>query len=412
MKQAIPSALISTDPALHDTFMQLLAERGHSFQLDVAISAPFIEIGDEQLRQLREARPELILIDLEHDPEVGIKLVQFLAEEQPNRQFVAAGPVLAPELLMAAMRAGITEYLPKPVTREALQPALERMQRKLGVAGGETREPGKVLSFFSAKGGSGATMLVTNLAIHLQQLTGKKVLLVDLDLELGEIALFVSVQPRFSLVDLVRNFHRMDAELLASYIEQHKSGVHLLCAPYHPEKAEPVAGEQIRSILHFLKQHYDYVLVDTPRTFTASTLAAFEQADQIYVVANVDLPSLRNIKRFLPLLERATGMHAKEKLRLVINRYSHDSEEISLEEIERTLGLKIFWKLSNDYQMASRSINTGEPLILDGKGSVLVKDLKAMGAELSGVHPVANGRKGGLFGLRRLFGGGKEAVHE
>jgi pilus assembly protein CpaE len=78
------------------------------------------------------------------------------------------------------------------------------------------------MSFFSAKGGSGSTTVATNLAIHLHQLTGKKVLLVDLDLELGEIALFLGVQPRFNLVDLVRNFHRMDEELLASYIEQHE----------------------------------------------------------------------------------------------------------------------------------------------------------------------------------------------
>jgi pilus assembly protein CpaE len=409
----IQSAIISTDPAFRAMLVPLLAEQGRGIALAAEITVPFIDIGDEQIRRLREVRPELIFIDLEKDAEVGIKLAQFLADQQPSRQFVAAGPVLAPELLLEAMRAGITEYLPKPVTREALLPALERMQRKLGVAAGvAAREPGKVMTFFSAKGGSGATTVATNLAIHLQQLTGKKTLLVDLDLELGEIALFLGVQPRFNLVDLVRNFHRMDAELLASYIERHKSGVHLLSAPYHPEKVESVTGEQIRTILQFLKQHYDYVVVDTPKTFTPATLAAFEQADQIYLVSNVDLPSLRNIKRCLPLLDRLTGGHMSERVRLVINRHNSSANEISLAEVERTLGLPIFWKLGNDYETVIRSINTGEPLILDARVSEFARDLKALGAELTGLGAVTNGKRSALGGLRRFFGGAKEMAHE
>jgi pilus assembly protein CpaE len=409
----IQSAIISTDPAFRAMLVPLLAEQGRGIALAAEITVPFIDIGDEQIRRLREVRPELIFIDLEKDAEVGIKLAQFLADQQPSRQFVAAGPVLAPELLLEAMRAGITEYLPKPVTREALLPALERMQRKLGVAAGvAAREPGKVMTFFSAKGGSGATTVATNLAIHLQQLTGKKTLLVDLDLELGEIALFLGVQPRFNLVDLVRNFHRMDAELLASYIERHKSGVHLLSAPYHPEKVESVSGDQIRTILQFLKQHYDYVVVDTPKTFTPATLAAFEQADQIYLVSNVDLPSLRNIKRCLPLLDRLTGGHMSERVRLVINRHNSSANEISLAEVERTLGLPIFWKLGNDYETVIRSINTGEPLILDARVSEFARDLKALGAELTGLGAVTNGKRSALGGLRRFFGGAKEMAHE
>jgi pilus assembly protein CpaE len=412
MPNAIAAALISTDLAFRDTLAQGLAEHNHSFQLDLEIRTPFIEIGDTQLKQLRELQPQLIFIDLEKDPDVGLKLAQFLSDQQANRQFVAVGPVLAPELLLQAMRAGITEYLPKPVTRESLGGALERMQKKLGLtAGSVAREPGKVMSFFSAKGGSGATTVATNLAIQLQQLTGKRTLLVDLDLELGEIALFLGVKPRFNLVDLVRNFHRMDADLLASYIEQHKSGVHLLSAPYHPEKVESVNGDQIRSIFHFLKQHYDYVVVDTPKTFTPATLAAFEQADQIYLVSNVDLPSLRNIRRCMPLLDRLTGGHVNDKLRLVVNRHNSSASEISLEEVERTLGLKIFWKLANDYEVVIRSINTGEPLILEAKNSTFAKDLRAMGVELTGLGGMVNGKKSGLLGFRRIFGGAREVVH-
>jgi pilus assembly protein CpaE len=412
MRKVIPGALISTDAGFRALLVQLLSEPGRGIALGAEISLPFIEVGDEQLRRLRDVKPELIFIDLEKDPLIGIKFAQFLGEQQPNRQFIAVGPVLAPETLLEAMRAGITEYLPKPVTREALIAALERMEKKLGVAtAGAGREPGKVLTFFSAKGGSGATAVAANLAIQLHQLTGKRTLLIDLDLELGEIASLLGVQPRFNLVDLVRNFHRMDAELLASYIERHGSGVHLLSAPYHPEKVESVSGEQIRAILHFLKQHYDFVVVDTPRTFSPATLAAFEQADEVFLVANVDLPSLRNIKRTLPLLDRFTGGQAVERVRLLINRHDPSRDEITTEEIERTLGMKIFWRLTNDYENVMRSINAGEPVVVNGRNSPFARDIRAMASEMAGIGPASNGKRGPFMGLLRFFGGAKEVAH-
>src|SRR5690606_33975276 len=107
--------------------------------------------------------------------------------------------------------------------------------------------------------------------------------------------------------DMIRNFHRMDTDLLASYIEKHESGVHLLSAPFHPEKVEVVPGEGIRKILAFLKNHYEYIVVDTSKSFTPATLATFEQADRIFLLINVGLPSLRNIKRCQPLLDRIVG---------------------------------------------------------------------------------------------------------
>ena len=205
------------------------------------------------------------------------------------------------------------------------------------------------MSFFSPKGGAGSTSVAVNTAVSLHVLTRRRVLLVDLDLELGETALLLGVEPRFSFVDLVRNFHRVDAGLLASYIERHDSGVELLSAPFHPAKAETVTGDQIRQILHFLKQHYDYVIVDSSKSFTAPTLATFEQSDNVFLVTNVDLPSLRNITRCLPLLERMGAVTGEDWLRILVNRYQ-PSDPIKLKEIEKTLGIPVFWTLSNDFE--------------------------------------------------------------
>jgi pilus assembly protein CpaE len=398
----IPSAVVSTDAGFRDALKRALASSRQPIAVAVEIAVPFTAIGDQELKQLRDAKPAIVFVDLEKDPGLGVRLTQFLSDQHPDLRFVAAGPAPSPELLMSAMQAGVSEYLTKPLTQENLTAALERMERKLGAAAGIVQEPGRLLVFFSAKGGSGSTTVASNLAIHLQQLTQKRTLLADLDLELGEIALFLGVQPRFNFVDLVHNFHRLDAELLASYIERHESGVHLLSAPFHPEKVEAVGGDQIRQILKFLKQNYDFIVVDTPRSFSPAAMAAFEQADAIYIVTAVDLPSLRNIKRSLPLLERITGGQLRERVRLVVNRY-HPDNVISLDEVHRTLGLDVHWKLSNDYETVINSINAGEPLMLGSRNSAFRTDLRALGAEVAGLQPL-DAKRGGIAGLRRLFG--------
>jgi pilus assembly protein CpaE len=402
--RSISGAVVSDDRAFRDT-VQAALDGGHlGVALRAEVAAPYEAIDTAQLQRLREADPQLVFLDLGDDATTAIRFAHFLAESNPSRRFIAAGSHVSAELLLEAMRAGVVEYLPKPVVPEALTAAVERAARKLrgearsGGASAAPREPGKLLAVFSAKGGSGSTTIATNLAIHLHQLTGKRTLLLDLDLELGEVAVFLSMQPRFNFVDLIRNFHRMDAELLASYIERHESGVHLLSAPFHPERAESVPGDAFRKVLRFLQQHYDYIVVDTPKSFTPATIATLELADTIHLVTTVDLPSLRNIKRSMPLLTR---LAPREKVRLVVNRYQAD-DLISLQEVERTLGMSVDWKLANDYEAVIQAINSGSP-VAQNASSRFSRDLKGLAAEIGGLGTYANGHRSRLGPLRKLF---------
>ncbi len=375
-------AIISTDIRFRDRLREALTESGKGFRIAQELALKFADFGEEQIRALRHAAPDLLLVDLEDDPDVGVKLIQFLAESHAGQRVLAFGPSLSQSLLLAAMRAGVSDYLQKPVEPDALAAALQRVIVLLGRATESARKPGQVFSVFGAKGGTGATTLATNLAIVLHRLTGKRTLLVDLDLELGEVAVLLGVRPRFNLVDMVQNFHRMDAGLLASYIEQHQSGVHLLSAPFHPERSEIASADEIRKIIQFLKLHYEYVIVDTPKSFAPTTLAAFDQSELVLLMVALDLPSLRNVQRGLPLLKRVLP-RGLEQTRLIVNRYQPD-EEIGLKEVEQTLGLKVFWTLSNDYEAVIRSINAGKPIVLNGS-SKYTKDVKALGAQIAGL---------------------------
>lgn len=380
----LAAVLISHDERVRDSLAVILAAHAELISVEMEIESPLMEISDEELSHLRMEDPDLIFLDLTGQPHIGLKFAQYLAEATEVHALIGIGPKLDPDLLLSAMQSGITEYLPKPFQAEDLNAAIERISRRVGrEVDRRERTPGKMYAVFSPKGGSGSTTLAVNLAVHMHRISRERTLVLDLDLELGETALLLGIEPRFSIVDLIRNFHRADSGLLASYIEQHESGVELLSAPIRPADVELVSEEQIRKILEFLKQHYDYVIVDTPKSFGPPTVATFGGADEILLLTAADLPSLRNVLRCLPLLRSRQFREVEERLRLVLNRYESRGM-ISADEVESMLGLEIYWKLRNDYDSVLLAANTGEPVVLT-QGSEFARDVRALAADLAGV---------------------------
>lgn len=404
------SVLISTDPDVRGVLRRALDDRGVELAMEIAV--PFGEMTEEQIADLRRCDPDVVCLDFDEDPATAVSFARFLTEGSAHRMVIGTGPSLEAELLLDAMRAGVAEYLPKPVDDTAVTAALDRAARRLGWTP-TNREPGQLFAVFSPKGGAGTTTVATNLAIVLHRLTGKRTLLVDLDLELGEVAVLLGLKPRFSFVDLAQGFARIDAGLLASFIEHHDSGVHLLAAPFHPDLATALDGEKIRAILSFLKRQYDYVVVDTPKSFSAESIAAFEESDRVFLVTTVGLPALRNLQRCKPVLERVFGK-GDERLRLVVNRYDA-TDVISLDDVRRTVGLDVHWTLSNDYEAVSHSINSATPVAQNPR-SRYARDLQALGVDLLGLRPKANGARrlsgsriiGDLIG--RFRGRGEESA--
>jgi pilus assembly protein CpaE len=380
--EQLRGVLISRDDHLRQIVFESIQNGDLPITIGLDIIPPPRPLDTEHLDRLRAYEPHVVLLDMGDDPDRDIRTAAAIASGVHRTILVGLGPALDASRLLEAMRAGVVEYVPDPLEPANVSDALERVMRNSGWGGHlQGRRNGKLLAFFSPKGGSGSTTVVTNVGIELHRLTGKKTLLVDLDLELGEIASLLGVRPRFHFVDLVRNIHRMDADLLSSYIEGHKSGVQVLSAPFEPDMGEQVGGEDIARALGLLRSHYDYVLLDMSKSLGAPARAALQMADQIFLVSNMDVPSLRNLKRCLPMLNGVTGGDAT-RLRLVINRFNSKSL-IDRKDFEETLGLDVYWTLTNDFETVITAISAGQPLVLQGN-SRYAKELKALARDIAG----------------------------
>ena len=330
-ERTIRTALISSDRSFREMVRDVFLSHEAWTAPAIEIAAPFSSFGENELRAVRQLHPELIILDLADEPELGIRLAHFLSEAAPGQRFVAVGPHLSPELLLSAMRAGVADYLPRPVTAEAFQTggrasAAAAGSRQHGC--GQGARPAAVPSTAprAAPAPPRSPPISPSCCIGSR---GKKTLLVDLDLELGEIALLLGMQPRFNFVDMVQNFHRMDAELLASFIERHESGVHLLSAPYQPEKAEVVTGDadpadpRLPAAALRLRAWWT-----PPSRSRRPRWRRSSRPTWSFLVTNADLPSLRNIQRGLPLLRRMLG-RGEDQFRLVVNRYNVANDDLA-----------------------------------------------------------------------------------
>ena len=376
----VPSVVISTDGALVAD-LKRCGEQAGTVDLVLEFAIPYRELTEPQMKKIRLASPRLVFIDLDDDAPTGCKVARYLADSHPDALIVAVGSAVPSATLVAAMRAGVSEYVEKPVSQPAFDEAVERLSRKLaaGVHDRPSAE-GRVLFFCGAKGGAGSTTVATNFAIHLRRQTGERVLIVDLDLTLGEVALYLGIEPRYGIVDLARNLHRIDEGLLASYIASHESGLDVLSAPFDPDEGRGIGADEVGRILEFLRGVYDWVVVDASNSLDARMLAGLRTAEEVFVVTQVDVPSLRNIQRVRRVLKRVVPERAP---RVLVNRF-HPGADITLKDVERTLGLEVFGTLSNDYGTIAHSINTGEPLAMSSS-SATGQEMDALVRKVSGL---------------------------
>ena len=385
-ERSIRTALISTDRGFREVVKDVFLSHEGWAAPALEITAPFESLGEEQVRALRQLLPELLILDIDDSPELGIRFAQFLSRDHARHPIHRRGPAAAAGA-PADGHACRGRRLPaqagdrRGASRRARPRPCGAGYRK---EGRRSQEQVRSTSFYSPKGGAGTTTTATNFAVVLHRLTGKKTLLVDLDLELGEIALLLGVQPRFNFVDMVQNFHRMDAELLASYIERHESGVHLLSAPYQPEKAEVVTGGGDPP--------------DSPVPPQALRLPGGGYLEVVLArdagLAGAGRPRLRRHQRGPGLAQEPPAGPPTAQADARPGREAHPAGREPLPSRQRDLAggrpadarhTRCTTRSCNDYEEVSRSISTGKPIVLNGN-SKFSRDMKGLGAQVTG-HP-------------------------
>jgi pilus assembly protein CpaE len=396
---AVKCTIITADVALLGKAAHLIADSQRGLHMLAQITQPTPEIGKVQAEEIRRSGAQIILLDLGDDPSIGLRLARYLSEDQSGRVFILTGPTVAPEVLLEAMRVGASEYLPRPVEEADLAAALTRAARRIsGAEAHEASHHGTILATFGAKGGVGVSTVASNIAVSLAK-AGDATILVDLDLDMGSSAVMLGLRPRYSVLDVIRNLHRLDRDLLDSLVETHDSGLSVLASPSNVTP-ESVTREQARNMLQYLRRQYKYVVVDLDRSIVPATIGALETVDKALIVTTPDVASLNNTKRALPAVERAVGN--RNRVQVLVNR-RRGNDIITLSDIAKALGQDSVSSLPNDEEALLDSLNTGKPEVLRRK-SKYGRELESLLATMISMNGTnGNSKHSGGAGLLGKF---------
>src|SRR5215216_5006049 len=381
------------------TFIVLSRDAADSRELSRALSAhpgaSLLMTSDDAEQVFTETcrlRPSGVVINMNHMGEPALKLVQRIVNDCPSTAVICASRDCSPDLILRGMRTGARDFIRLPINDDELITVIDRTaQFALEHADDEPKKRGRGVAVFSPKGGCGTSLIATNLAMTQKSPT----VLVDLNLQSGDLELLLGLKPKFSLADVVENRERLDDALLASYITPHSKNVSLLAAPTKAESAEDIEPKHIYEVMELLRQRYDNVIIDTPHSFDSTTISALDHADQILMVLTLEIHAIRSTRRALEIFDRLG--YPRKKIRLVVNRWSKNNE-LDQKQVEGFLGERVVGFVQSDYRAAVNSINLGQPLVESAPTSKATTDLrniasKVFGDKVEAPPPRAGGKR-------------------
>lgn len=369
------------------------------FETDMVIAAS-AEGGQQAVELAKRERPDVILMDINMPGMDGITATEIIANTVPGSPIIMMSVQGEQDYLRRSMLAGAREFLVKPFSADELVNAIRHVHEIEKVkraryeqtapaphaavssqsAGGPVR--GKIITFFSPKGGVGRTTISTNLAVALHQSTGQPVCLVDGSLPFGDIAVILNMSPKAkTIADLVGAFDQVDAEVMESVLVSHSTGIKVLLAPPTPEAAELISGANIKKILETLRESYAYVVVDTWPSFQEQVLTMLDVADVILTLMTLEITSLKNVRVFMEIVEKLG--YDDTKVQLVANR-NDSSGGIKASDVEGSLGRKIPHTIVSDGRALVLAVNRGVPFVISHRDSQVAKDIFTLAGKLSG----------------------------
>jgi len=324
--------------------------------------------ADQLFEEIVRLRPSAAVVVIGANPENSLAFISRIAGECSSTAIISAAANPSPDLILRSMRAGARDFLRLPIIAEEFSTVLDRTAQFCAGQVALPRKKGRMIAVFSSKGGCGTSFLATNIAAA----TGGPTALVDLNLQAGDLQLFLGLEPRYSIADLVEGRARLDDELVKSLVAPYSSNLSLVAAPKEADSADGIEPEHVFEVLNRLRECYDYVVLDPQHTFDSITLAALDQADDIVLVLTLDIPAIRSTQRALEIFDRLG--YPRKKVRVVVNRWSKQID-LDLREVEKFLGEPVTGFIPSDYQTAVTSINLGEPLVRADSSSRLAQEM-------------------------------------
>jgi pilus assembly protein CpaE len=353
-----------------------------TFESDIEVVAA-ARTGKEAIQLSQESNPDVVLMDINMPDMDGIAATEQIRQRVPSVQVVILSIQNDQNYMRRAMVVGARDFLTKPPNPDELVAAI----RRAGKVAREERSKssqvfvspqgipnlamkssrlsrGKIIQVYSPKGGTGCTTIAVNLAVCLHN-EETRVVLVDANLQFGDVAIFLNEQVKNSILDLAPRVDEMDPEIVDSVmIKNAASGVHIMASPSRPENAEKVNADQFAKLLRYLRQLYAYVIVDSSAYLTDVTLAVLDVADSIVLVTTQDIPSIKNDRLFLDLL--MTLNIPLEKIAFVMNKFDKRIA-ISAEKVGENLKQEVVAVIPLDERTVIPAVNRGVPFMLDNK---------------------------------------------
>ena len=346
------------------------------FESDVEVIAQAGD-GEQAVELAKEHSPDIILMDINMPGLDGIAASQAIVQNLPTAQIIIMSVQSEADYLRRSMLAGARDFLMKPFSGDELISAIRRVYqmrpahvpvapttRTRGAhadmpAERDQLQQGRIISVYSPKGGSGCTTIAVNLAVALAE-EGMNTLLVDGSLQFGDVAVMLNIRPTTTIVDLMDRMDDLEQDLVTSVTVRHRSGLQVLMAPPRPEMADLVTEANVKRLLEHLRDHYDFVIIDTSSSLNDVALAMLDMSDRIYLVTQQSLPALKNASRFFDLA--GTLDYSRDKVLLLVNR-SSERLGISVKDIANTLKRPVIATLPIDDETVNRAIDEGKPLI-------------------------------------------------
>lgn len=344
------------------------------------------------------------VIDINRDAERAFSVGEQIKSKLGNVRLVMTSPTSTPDTILRSMRSGAEEFIPQPFNSAEVLKSLDSIRKKIETLApkGSGSDRGHIIAISSNKGGVGSTTAATNLAANLVA-KKKSVCLVDLVLQFGSVTSFLNIEASYTILDLVKNLKRIDPLFLDGSLVKHASGIRVLAEPFYAEDARRITPADIDEILDLLAQSFDYVVVDTPKEFDDMLALVLDKANLILFITEMDVPSLKSAHRALELFERM-GIYDR-KIRLVLNRYVK-SKLMTLESVEKALGVKVFWTLPNNYPVAIAAVNQGLSIHECDPKSDIAKSYAGLNDAVMEVFAASDSARSGVEGENRsgIFG--------